>query len=168
MRLITDAQEIGEIQRLLPSSLLRLDVRWEDVLELKYSFRSDLIYMDVINPGNVARWPSILKKMGEVECFLFNHISLLRGEVTDNCSVAFQLSREDRSDEILTKLTSYDSDRNEMMSVFYLTGMFGVVSPSKDWLLFAEPDGRAIFFSKTEMKYDALQSLWWVDKIVGN
>jgi hypothetical protein len=161
MRIIEIAKEAREIAGLLPEPLTKEEPDWDAVQSGCFSLNSSLIYSDVAAPASVKYFPALLRALGQEKCFIFNHKSLLLGRTTDNCDIAIEVTSDCDPTAIDDEIVRAGQNRDRYLSVFYLVGDFGVVSPEADWIIFARPDTLAVFSSDDEITYSDFHTTWW-------
>lgn len=123
--------------------------------------RADLLYFDVINTVFLRSLPDLLNALGEERCFIFNHEVITAPEPLVGRVAAMEVTRESDPRQIEFHLSNKAADHLDYLSVFYLVGDFGIVSPSRDWLVFARTDEYAFVTSDHEWKYSLFNKSWW-------
>ncbi len=161
MRLIEDPAEIPSVTSGLPTDLVKLNLSWEAVERTCFSLCTDLLYFDVIQASNIKNLPLILRHIEEEKCFVFNHRALFAGGEAAKVAIALEISADCEPDTIARALSNDWPNHVRLLSVFYLVGDFGIVSPSGEWFIFARTDDHAIFTSKIETKYSIFNKHWW-------
>ncbi|MDP2409932.1 MAG: hypothetical protein Q8M26_06565 [Pseudolabrys sp.] len=161
MKLVTDAVEVERVASLLPSRLRENGFEWRDIDRLAYDKKSDLFYFDVIDESSLCRLPAMLRHLAEERCFIWNYRSLhTKPRGRDPLAVIEVLSNDDES-LISRNLRDGADQQASFLAVYHLTGLFGIVPESTDWLILAEPDEHAVLLAKHEIKFAKFQSLWW-------
>jgi len=160
MRLLEHSESDAAIS-LLPPQLIDRHVSGRIAERVQHRFRSDLFYSDIINLALLKRLPLLLSRFEEESCFIINPKLWIQGSNGRASPSVIEILREDPPELILTELSNSGPQHLQYLSVFYLSGQFSIVSPSEEWLFFAEMDEDAVFSSSCATKYDLFNRIWW-------
>lgn len=155
MRLLKSASDLKQVRGLLTRLLSPL------ALDRNFDLKSDLLYFDTIYQANLASLPRILRGTNETRCFIFHYASLIASPASSSKNGVIEILAEDSGESIVKQLSNSAPDHDEFLSVFHLTGLFGIIPESLDWVLLAQTDDFARLYSSHERKYSKFLSIWW-------